>query len=132
MSLAELFENADVISCYTRAQAIEDGVLIDLSALAPDVCRQHYKHPIACTAAVWAMIEAAVNDPDAGNDVAGVVHDLLWMSRMNVFLRPDASTVLFTCLIVECGRPRERRFKLVVGPGDYGEAVITLSLTNED
>ena len=31
-----MFENAEIISRYTRADAIRDGVLIDVSAVAGD------------------------------------------------------------------------------------------------
>lgn len=47
--------DAKLIYSYTRAQAIEDGVLVDLTAIALDVCREHYKYPIACTSAVWRL-----------------------------------------------------------------------------
>jgi hypothetical protein len=69
-----------VIYSYTREQAIEDGVLIDLSAIAPDVCSQHYKYPIACTETVWNIIEEAVNNPKWDCDTKGIIHDLLFMS----------------------------------------------------
>jgi len=119
------------ISVYTRAQAIEDGTLADLSAIVPDVCRQHYKHPVACTAAVWAIIDAAVRNKRYGNSVAGVVHDILWMSRVyKRELSPD--TVLTRVTIAGAGKKRLYDFKLMVGPGDHGEPVITLMLPNED
>ena len=56
-SLAEVF--GDVISSYSRKQAIEDGVLVDLSAMAPGLCLEHYKHPIACTSSVFAIVQKA-------------------------------------------------------------------------
>ena len=74
------WENADVIHSYSRAQAIEDGVLVDLSALSP-VCREHYKFPVACTAAVWAIVDKAVKNKKCYNDLNGVLHDILWMSK---------------------------------------------------
>jgi len=112
-----LFEGADVISTYTRAQAIEDGVLVDLSAAAPGVCAQHYKYPIACTASVWAIIERAVKNEKHGNDLNGVVHDLLWMSR--TYKRQlDESTVIFRVKITGAGRQSVFNFKMVCGPDD--------------
>jgi hypothetical protein len=44
------FEDAPVIFSYTRAQAIEDGVLVDLTDWAKET---GFKVPVACTAAVW-------------------------------------------------------------------------------
>jgi len=40
----------DVISTYTRAQAIEDGVLIEAGSMAREL---GFKFPVAVTAAVW-------------------------------------------------------------------------------
>jgi len=39
-----------VIFSYTRKQAIEDGVLVDLTPFAKET---GFKIPVACTAAVW-------------------------------------------------------------------------------
>jgi hypothetical protein len=121
----------EVISRYTREQAVEDGVLIDLSALAPDVCGQHYKHPVACTAAVWAIVDKAVKNPRWMNDLRGVLHDMLWMSRM-MKRSIDPSTVLFQVIIKGAGRKSTYQFKLNVGPGDNAEPVITIMMPNED
>ena len=48
----------EVVYSYTRKQAIEDGVLVDLSEIA--TIKEHWKFPFACTATVWAIIEAAL------------------------------------------------------------------------
>lgn len=119
------------VSIYTRAQAIADGVLVDLSAILPDVCRQHYKYPIACTAAVWAIIDAAVRSKHHMNSVAGIVHDILWMSRVyRRQLSPD--TVITRVAITGAGRKKVYGFKLVAGPGDDAGPVITIMLPGED
>ena len=47
----------DVISRYTRQQAIEDGVLIDMmQGELGQVSHLHYKYPVACTVGVFALI----------------------------------------------------------------------------
>src|SRR5947199_32657 len=56
-----MFEEADLIHRYTRADAIRDGVLIDVSATAREA---GIRWPVALTRAVW---ERCVNVP------AGVV-----------------------------------------------------------
>lgn len=126
-----LFSDADVIHRYTRAQAIADGVLVDLSAACPDVCRQHYPVPVACTASVWALIDKAVKNPRWSNDLNGVVHDLLWMSK--ACRQPvDVSTILFQVIIKGAGRKSNYTFKAVVSGGDVGEPVLTIMLPEED
>ena len=78
-----MFSKDDLISVYTREDAINDGVLVDLmTGDLAEVCRQHYKYPIACTASVWSIIETAVNNPKCYNDYAGVLHDILYMSKV--------------------------------------------------
>ncbi|MCP4286877.1 MAG: hypothetical protein GY792_20935, partial [Gammaproteobacteria bacterium] len=41
----------EVISTYTRAQAIEDGVLVDAGPTAKEI---GFRFPVALTSAVWA------------------------------------------------------------------------------
>lgn len=121
----------DVIYSYSRAQAIEDGVLVDLSEKFGDLVREHYKVPVAVTASVWEIITKAVNNPRWMNDFDGVIHDILWMSR--VYFRPlSESGRIFRVKIRGAGRKSLFDFKLVVGPGDEGEPVATISLPNED
>ncbi|MEW6775927.1 MAG: DUF6573 family protein [Bdellovibrionota bacterium] len=124
----------EVIYSYTRAQAIEDGVLVDLSAIAPDVASQHYKYPIACTSTVWDIIQRAVENKQYANDYKGVIHDILWMSRGGGirWRSPDDTTVLFDVIITGTGPKRIHRFKIVVGPGDKAEPVLTIMLPEED
>ena len=44
-----------VISVYTRAQAIEDGILVDVSETAREA---GFKIPVAITRAVWDRLVA--------------------------------------------------------------------------
>lgn len=130
-NLFEIF--GEPIHTYTRAEAIEDGVLIDLSYAESDtapVCRQHYKYPIACTAAVFAVMEKAVNNRRYCNDYAGILHDMLFMSRA-MARKLDESTVIFRCIIAGAARSKYHDFKLQVHGGDQGEPVITISLPRE-
>ena len=121
-----------LIYTYTRSQAIADGVLVDLmQGEMLEVCRQHYKFPIACTAAVFSIMEKAVNNPRYGNDYAGILHDMLWMSKaMGRTL--DVSTVVFRCIVQGAGRSKYHDFKIQVHPGDQGEPVITILMPGED
>ncbi len=48
---ASPFADAPVIFSYTRAQAIEDGVLVDLTAWAKET---GFRIPVACTSSVSA------------------------------------------------------------------------------
>lgn len=132
-----MINTGDVIHGCRRAQAIEDGALVDLSGSeairkdVADVCRRHYKHPIACTPAVFDLLAAAVRNERYGNDYAGLVHDMMWMSKC-AGRKIDESVVAFPVIITGAGRRRHYDFKLVVGAGDRGEPVITIMMPDED
>jgi hypothetical protein len=50
-----MFESAELIHRYTRADALRDGVSIDVSATAREA---GFKYPVALTAAAWAKCVA--------------------------------------------------------------------------
>ena len=98
-SLVEIF--GEPIHTYSREQMIDDGFLVDFTDPASDtgdVCRQHYKFPIACTIAVFDVMRKAVENPRYCNDYAGILHDMLWMSRC-MGRKIDESTVMFRVII---------------------------------
>ena len=68
-----MFEEADLIHRYTRAQAIEDGVLIDVSAVAREA---GIRYPVALTRAVWQRC-VAVPHGVLFQDEAGRLWDVL-------------------------------------------------------
>lgn len=69
-----------VIFSYTRAQAIADGVLIDVSELAKQA---GFGYPVAVTAGVWAEC-VAVPEGVAGQDETGRLWDVLNMLRFAI------------------------------------------------
>lgn len=114
----------ETIYSYSRAQAIEDGVLVDLSQA--DSIRQHWKYPFACTAAVWAIIEGALQQP--GQDVSGICHDISTMAKHAIRNARNPELIRFSAFIAG----QTHRLKLHVGPGDTPDPVLTLMLPNED
>ena len=127
-----LFADCDVIHSYTRAQAIEDGFLVDLMQdELGEVCRQHYKHPVACTSTVFEIMRKAVENKKYCNDYAGILHDMLHMSRVHWQFHGHTAR-LFKVIIQGAGRQRIFTFKLVCHPGDSGEPVMTIMLPDED
>ncbi len=135
-----LLDEMPVIYSYTRQQAIDDGVLVSGNEGDFDeVTRQHYKSPVAMTAAVFAMIERAVAHPKHCNDFKGVWHDILWMSRQQsaIVQRFDSTSHLFRVVITGTGKRRTdglewHTLKIVCGPGDDAEPVVTIMLPEED
>ncbi len=127
-----MFENADLIHRYTRADALRDGVLIDVSATAREA---GFKYPVALTAAAWVK---CVTVPSAVlcQDEAGRLWDVLTMLRCAA-RGPDggAAEVRFGVHVRNDNRDRTPplvRLKALCGPGDQGEPVITVMMPEED
>lgn len=134
---APVFEPHDFVSVYTRAQAIEDGVLVDVSSTARET---GIRFPVALTDAVWNDC-VAWEDEDTRRqtlqDQAGRLWDVLWMLRLAVGSgRADEAERRFSLFRVPRGgrskRPRRVVLKATCGPGDEGEPVITVMLPHED
>ena len=125
-----LFELEDLVHSYTRAQALEDGFLVDLNQFIP-VNESGYKFPVACTRTVWEIIEKAVKNKKHGNDHKGIVWDILSMSRMNTKKRWDTGA-LFQVLITGAARRTIFTFKIECAAGDDMAPVFTISLPDED
>ena len=66
-----------LIFSYTRAQAIADGVLVDLTEWARET---GFRVPLACTSAVWhGYIVPADELRPVGQSERGRAHDVLWL-----------------------------------------------------
>jgi len=124
------FGDMPVIFSYTRAQAIEDGVLIDLTEWAKET---GFRYPVACTTTVWSDYVAPSEDLRLlGQSERGRAHDLLWM-LLCAIRRSSGDRIDFETLFLQSPHRRiTARFKAVCGPGDDGEPVITVMLPNED
>lgn len=114
----------DTIYSYSRKQAIEDGVLVDLSQI--DSIKQHWKYPFACTDTVWMIVEKALEQP--GQDVSGICHDICTMAKLALKNDDFSERVLFSVVIAT----KTHELKLHCGPGDTPAPVLTLMLPNED
>jgi hypothetical protein len=127
-----MFEEADLIHRYTRAQAIADGVLIDVSATAKE---GGFKYPVALTAAAWAQC-VAVPPGVACQDESGRLWDVLTLLRFAIRAsKAAACEVRFGVQVRNDNRDRTPplvRLKALCGPGDQGEPVITIMLRTED
>lgn len=126
-TMQELF--GDPVSIYTRADALEDGFLVDLNQWIP-ICESGYKYPVACTRAVWAIIEKAVRNKKHCNDYKGVIWDILWMSRARS-RRSGERAVVFQVIINGAGLRKIYTFKIECGPGDNHEPVLTIKKMDE-
>ena len=129
-----------VIHAYTRAEALADGVLVDVTSAAREA---GFKVPTAVTAAVFdECIEWTESDAEQSRthqDQKGRLWDVVYLAafkaRTLVKRGVRQNQVIFQLDVVpRPGRthPRRRTLKLVIGPGDNHEPVATIMLPNED
>lgn len=125
------FEDAEIIFSYTRKQAIEDGVLIDLTEWSKEC---GFKIPVACTAAVW---NEYVVPPEAtkglGQSERGRGHDLLWMLFVAIRSHKNTDQLIYEVIFLQAPDQQvTAKFKAICGPGDQGEPVLTIMRIDED
>ena len=136
MTLTSLFSNDEIIFAYTRADAISDGVLVELSDQM--VSEAGIKVKVAVTRAVWDdYLSPSYLDELPGQSVEGRIWDLLWMFGCAARRSRHASTIQFRVLFAtmeESGSivTEDVLLKAVCGPGEDGEPVITIMLPWED
>jgi hypothetical protein len=127
-----MFENTDLIHRYTRADAIRDGVLIDVSATAKEA---GFKFPVALTSAVWSKC-VEVPPGVRCQDETGRLWDVLLLLRFAIRgTKGGAAEVRFAVHVRNDNRARTPplvRLKALCGPGDQGEPVVTVMLPDED
>ena len=122
------FRNSDVIEAYSRKQAIEDGVLIDVSDIAREA---GFRYPVAVTRALWEDI-ASIPHGKEYQDREGRLWDVLWMGLVAIRNNKRTASFLFYDLILDRGHRKSYTVKMVCGPGDTAEPVITLMRPSED
>jgi hypothetical protein len=125
-------KNDVLIFSYTRAQAIADGVLIDVSELAKEA---GFRFPVAVTAGLWAEC-VALPDGVTGQSETGRLWDVLNMLRFATLRQKgDAERVDFALHVRNDNRegiPPLVRLYALCGPGDDAEPVVTVMLPWED
>ena len=126
-----------VISTYSRAQAIDDGFLINAGSMAREA---GFKWPVALTHGAWCDC-VTWSDSDTQKqthqDESGRLWDVLFMASHAI--RSASATgdqrSFSLCRVPRDGQAQsaeEVTLKLIAGPGDQGEPVITILLPNED
>jgi hypothetical protein len=126
------FADAEVLYAYTRKDALNDGVQIDVSEAAREA---GLKFPVYLTRAVW---EKFVRVPDGVRcqDESGRLWDLVWMLRVAA-RRTSGPEMLFRLHVRNDNRDRTPplvTLKAKCGPRDIDDpaAAITVMLVDED
>jgi hypothetical protein len=123
-------ESWPIIDIYSRAEALDDGVLIAVDAdLAANA---GFRAPVALTQAVF---ETCVRVPKGVHcqDETGRLFDVLWMASQafrDVDMKESRVAVQ---LYVRNDNKAARLIRLLadIGPGDNGEPVVTIGYPDE-
>jgi hypothetical protein len=134
-----IFEEYDLIHVYSRTDAIEDGMLLDVTTVAREM---GFRYPTAITHAAWHDC-VAWNDADSERKriVQDENHRLRHvLARLLIAIRTsgfkDEDRIFFNVERVPCDgaskEPQALMLMSVCGPGDTAEPVITISFLGED
>ena len=120
-----MFTPNEIISQYTRKDALDDGVLVDVTAMARAV---GFQWPVAVTAAVWSCIQDIPEQ--RGQDPTG----RLWNLLVTASQAARSHTVSECRFQVKMPQSHTNwlHVKLLAHAGDHGEPVITIMEPNED
>lgn len=123
----------EAIYVYSRAQAITDGVLVDVSNIAKQA---GFKISVAVTHTVWhEYIEWTDEDSSRQTmqDANGRLWDVLWMLCVANKL---ADFIIYPLYVVprhgKTKQAKNIKLKSIISGGDAGEPVITIMLPHED
>lgn len=127
---------AKPIYVYSRAQALEDGILVDVTEIAKVA---GFKIPVAVSHVVWDMcIDWTIEDSckQTYQDQKGRLWDILWMLYLACKRNSDEMYLNYHLSVIpRDGRskyPAHIELKAIINGGDNGEPVITIMLPSED
>lgn len=125
-----------IIHAYSRAQALADEALIDVTPLAREA---GFTYPVALTRAVWVgCVRWDSRRDGALQDETGRLWDVLWpaaaAARHGLGRALGASSARYTLQRIPQGDvdPQPVQLVLTAGPGDGGEPVLTIHEPDED
>jgi hypothetical protein len=121
-----------IIYTYTRAQAIADGYQIEVTKTADEA---GIRFPVFITRTVYDNY-VAVPEGVTGQDEAGRLWDIVWMTRFAIIRGRPGADRLPVALYVRNDNQRSRLIKLVAvcGPLDFDDPspAITIMMPDED
>lgn len=124
-----LFGN--VISVYSREDAIRDGVLVEVpQGIAKE---SGIRIPVAATAELWNTVIVPDEPSEAlGDSIDGRLWDVLWMFTLKARASKNESVIFFDVIAKIDGKDKLHKVKAVIGPGDNWEPVLTIMMPHED
>ena len=132
--MTDFWAGAEIIHTYTRAQAIQDGYLVDAGDAAKEA---GFLFPVALTIAAWSEAVQWTHENSAYQDESGRLWDVLTMARHEMKRGTgEGDRARFQVLrIPNTARatvPRLLALQVHIGPGDDGAPVLTIGLPGQD
>ena len=122
-----------IIFSYTRAQAVADGVQVEVTKTATEA---GISSPVFLTRTVFDSFVAVPPDV-AGQDEAGRLWDIVWMLRFAILrARPGVQRIPVALYVRQSDTQRPQLIKLIATCGaldiDDPQPAITVMLPDED
>ena len=118
-------EEINYTSKFTRQDALDDGVLVDVSKMGKEA---GFKFPIAITEALNNLVDYNKN----GQSFDGRMWDIFTMLKYGIKQAKQKDRVYFTVLMVGGSRKKKHALKALIHGGDNREPVITIMFEDED
>ena len=114
------------INVYTRADAIEDNYLIDVTHTALEI---DIYLPVAVTAAAWIQLIAVQGDRDEELDrLLAILGRMKCVVKERLNLDERFNVTAFT----ETGKEEQAEVRVIVGRDEKGEHAVTIMLGHEE
>jgi len=123
--------NWNLIYAYTRSQAIEDGVLVDVTEQAKAIGFR--LHTVVTDHLFHGYVEPPAGLEGEGQSVTGRLHDLMVLALFAARKAVNTDRVTFKVdFLMAPGRKETVEVIAHIGPGDNGEPVLTIMLPEDD
>lgn len=121
----------NVIYSYTRAQAIADGVLVDVTEQAKAIGFR--LHTVVTDNLFHEYVEPPTGLEAEGQSVTGRLHDLMVLALFAARRATNTDRVTFkVSFLMSPGHSETVEVIAHIGPGDQGEPVLTIMLPEDD
>ena len=124
-------EDWNVIYSYTRAQAIVDGVLVDVTEQAKQI---GFKlHTVVTGTIFHGYVEPPAGLEPEGQSVAGRLHDILTLALFAARASKGTDRVYFKVdFLMAPGKSETVDIIAHIGPGDNFEPCLTIMMPEDD
>ncbi len=125
------WDGFEIIARYSRADAIQDGVLVDVTEQAKSL---RITLPVAITRVLWdGWIQPDNLAQEDGESLDDRLRETIGILAVAIRgHKGDTDTIFFDVQFTKGGQRQVTKVKAICGPGDKAEPVITIMMPEED